>query len=87
MKFWISLVKQEMRGESSDCSDPMEDDDEKGGPRSTRRHLSKNLVAERKRRKKLNERLYSLRALVPKITKVNKTGSIWPHQMSKTKRL
>lgn len=67
-------MKQEMRGESSDCSDPMEDDDEKGGPRSVRRHLSKNLVAERKRRKKLNERLYSLRALVPKITKV-KTGS------------
>ncbi|MCO5560168.1 hypothetical protein L7F22_013775 [Adiantum nelumboides] len=64
-------VKQEMRAESSDCSDQMEDDEEKGAARTGRRHLSKNLVAERKRRKKLNERLYSLRALVPKITKAS----------------
>lgn len=63
-------VKQELRADSSDCSDPMEDDDDKAASRTGRRHLSKNLVAERKRRKKLNERLYSLRALVPKITKV-----------------
>lgn len=31
---------------------------------------SKNIVSERNRRKKLNERLFALRAVVPKISKV-----------------
>ena len=49
---------------SLDCTDQMEDDDDqKAAGCFGKRHLSKNLVAERKRRKKLNERLYALRAL------------------------
>ena len=53
---------------SSDGSDVMDDTDKK--KRGRGKSMSKNLMSERKRRKKLNERLYSLRALVPNISKV-----------------
>ncbi|CAH2038360.1 unnamed protein product [Thlaspi arvense] len=35
---------------------------------------SKNLQSERKRRERINQRLYALRAVVPRITKMNKLG-------------
>lgn len=65
-------VKKEINGRSdSDCSDQNdEEDDAKYRKRTGKEPQSKNLVAERRRRKKLNERLYALRALVPKISKV-----------------
>lgn len=56
----------------SDCSDQNEDEEHN---RTGKKGQSKNLVAERNRRKKLNDRLYALRALVPRISKVNKTTS------------
>jgi len=39
---------------------------------------SKNIVSERNRRKKLNERLFALRAVVPNISKVNITNFSGP---------
>lgn len=53
--------------DSSENSDVMDEGDETVGVRKA--PACKNLMSERKRRKKLNERLFSLRALVPNISK------------------
>ncbi|CAA6656006.1 unnamed protein product [Spirodela intermedia] len=72
-------IKQEGEGRTDsflDGSDQMggDDDDEQKTGRSDRRPSCKNLMAERKRRKKLNDRLYDLRSLVPKISKMDKAS-------------
>lgn len=63
------LVEDGIRngGNSSNANSTVTGEDQKGKKKGL---PAKNLMAERRRRKKLNDRLYMLRSVVPKISKV-----------------
>lgn len=74
------VMKNEGGRGSESASDCSEDEDLHGGKGNRRSRgsdkepQSKNLHAERNRRKKLNDRLYALRALVPNISKLDRAA-------------
>ncbi|XP_047070866.1 transcription factor BHLH156-like [Lolium rigidum] len=69
------VISPDGSGEQGAGCEPSRDDSDLSGTRK-RRDRSKTIVSERKRRFRMKEKLYELRALVPNITKMDKASII-----------